>query len=389
VLEPGLEELVADSAKAGHLKAVADLETAVVNSEMSLVCVGVGAAADASQTIGALEHLLCRLAQAVAEKGQFHSVVVRSTVLPTTTRRRLLPVLERAAGPIGMGFGLAHHPEFMREGSAVSDFRNAPRTVIGELDARTADRLVELYGGFSQSLFRTTPELSEAVKYADNAWHALKVAFANEIGAICEVGAIDSHALMEMFCADDRLNISNAYLKPGFAFGGSCLPRDVKAFVHWGEAAGLQLPLLSQVDASNRRHLQRSVDWLLASGGRRFALLGLANKAGIDDLRASPFLHIARELRAAGPEVRAYDPHVFRGLSQPSHNDYVGRVADDLETLLADDLPGLIAWSDAVVLCSYRPEQQIFSSIGANKIVLDFARIAGPAPGQYRYHAFG
>ncbi len=390
VLEPGIEELLAESVKAGRLQAMPDLKTAVANSEMSLVCIGVDAGADGSQMIGSLELVARQLGEAIASKRQFHSVVVRSTVLPTTTRRRILPILEQAVGPIGVAFGLAHHPEFMREGTPVSDLQNAPRTIIGELDALTADRLIELYGDFSQSVFRTTPEMSEAAKYADNVWHALKVAFANEIGTICNAGQIDSHALMEMFCADNQLNISSAYLKPGFGYGGSCLSKDVKALVHWGEETGLDLPLLSHVDASNRCHLQRSVDWLIASGRQRFAMLGLATKRGTDDLRASPFLHIARELRAAGRESLAYDPDVSRGQHKPSHNDYVEGVAGDLDTLLTDNLRDLIAWSDAVVLCTYTSEQrEIFSMIGPDQVILDFARTASADVGQHRYHTFG
>jgi GDP-mannose 6-dehydrogenase len=390
VLEPEIENLLAAGMRAGRIRATLDWEAAVAESEMSLVCVGVGTEADGTQNVAALELVVRRIGEAIAKKGRFHSVVVRVTVLPTTMRRRILPLLEQTTGKtVGVGFGLAHHPEFMREGSAVADFRQTPRTVIGVFDQRTADLIAELYGEFSRSVFRTTPEVSEAIKYADNAWHALKVAFANEIGTICNAGQIDSHAVMELFCADDRLNISRAYLKPGFGFGGSCLTKDLRAIVHWGEATGLELPLLSAVERSNQRHLQRSVDWLVASGRRRFALLGLAYKAGTDDLRASPFLHLARELRALGREVRAYDPDVSQGRQNPSHHDYVRSVDPGLDTLLTDDLRSLAAWSDAIVICSYAPRyREIFTLIGPDHIVLDFARTAAADVGPHRYHAF-
>ncbi len=389
VLEPGLSELFAASGQTGHLTATSDLAGAIADSEMSLICIGVPTQADGKQDTAALERLAAAIADAIGRGDRFHSVVIRSTVLPGTTRGRILPILEQALGRIGTRFGLAHHPEFMREGSAVADFRHAPRTVIGELDTRTGEALAALYRGFERPVFRTTPELSEAAKYADNAWHALKVTFANEIGTICHAGEIDSHTLMELFCADTQLNISPAYLRPGFGFGGACLAKDLRALTRWSAQAGLELPLLSQVDASNRRHLRRSVDWLLASGRRRFAMLGLAAKTGTDDLRDSPFLHIARELRAAGREVRAFDPNVSRGRQSPSHSDYVGKVAAELDTLLTDDLPGLVAWSDAVAVCSSAPEyREALALIGAQHIVLDFARLAARDAGQHAYRTF-
>ena len=389
VLEPEVAELLQSSARAGLLSATMDLDAAVAGSEISLICVGVGSDTHHAQDTDGLEALVREIAAAIARKGSFHSVVVGSTVLPGTTRGRILPVLEQVLGPIGTRFGLAHHPEFMREGTAVADFRNAPRAIIGELDTRTADALAALYGAFSRSLFRIPPERAEAVKYAENAWHALKVAFANEIGTICNADGIDGHAVMELLCADDRLNLSAAYLTPGFGFGGACLPKDVATLVRWGEKAGLDLPLLSHIDPSNRRHLQRSVDWLLASGRQRFAMLGLAYKTGTDDLRASPFLHIARALRAAKRDVRVFDLNVSAGRKNPSHEDYVGKVAGELDTLLTDDLPALAAWADAIVICSYAgDDREIFSLIGPHHVVLDFARIAAVDARPHAYHAF-
>ena len=387
VREPEVEGLLAAGLKSGVLSATLKAEDAVAASDMSLVCINVETGPDGQQDVLPLEQLIGQIGEAVARKGRFHSVVVRSTILPTTTRRRLLPILERAAGPIGKRVGLAHHPEFIREGAAVADFSNAPRTIIGELDARTADHLAELYAAFSQSLYRTTPEISEAVKYADNAWHALKVAFANEIGTLCHPDRIDSHALMELFCTDKRLNISNAYLKPGFGFGGACLGKDLRAFVHWGKAAGHELPLLSSVDASNTSHLKRSADWLAASGRKRFAMLGLASKPGTDDLRASPFVRIVQELRASGRDVRAFDPDVFAGRS--AQHRHAGSEATGLDAPLTDDLPELIAWADAVVICSYSAEYgSILSMLRPDQIILDFARTLTANTGMPAHHAF-
>jgi GDP-mannose 6-dehydrogenase len=387
VREPDIDELLASSSRAGRISATLDLEKAVATSEISLICINVETQPNGGQNTLALEQLMSQIGIAIARKGQFHSVAVRSTILPSTTRRRLLPILEQTAGPIGIRAGLAHHPEFMREGSAVADFGNVPRGVIGELDTRTADVLATLFGEFSQSLHRTTPEISEAVKYVDNAWHALKVTFANEIAALCHPDRIDSHALMALFRADNRLNISDAYLKPGLGFGGPCLGKDLRAFVHWGAAAGLDLPLLSSIDASNSIHLKRSIDWLLARGKRRFAILGLAYKPGTDDLRSSPYMHIVRELRANGRDVRALDRDVSAGRS--AHSYYMASEAAELDVLLTDDLPGLIAWSEAVVICSYASEYRaVFSMVRTDQVVLDFARNSAADAGQHPYHAF-
>jgi GDP-mannose 6-dehydrogenase len=386
VREPKVEELLASSIRGGRVRATTDLANAVAASAISLICINVETQRNGEQNTGALEQLMDQIGVAISQKEQFHAVAIRSTILPSTTRRRLLPILERIAGTVGDRVGLAHHPEFMREGSAVADFQDVPRAVIGELDSRTADILVELFGEFSRSLYRTTPEISEAVKYADNAWHALKVTFANEIATLCHPDRIDSHALMELFCADDRLNISNAYLKPGFGFGGPCLGKDLRAFVHWGKAAGLELPLLSSIDASNNSHLRRSIDWLIASGKQRFAVLGLAYKPGTEDLRSSPYVYIVRELRAAGRDVRALDGDVSAGAARRSHT---GGEAAELDVMLTNDLRGLITWSDTVVICSYAAEYRtIYSMIRADQIVLDFARISAADAGEHPYHAF-
>jgi len=387
VREPEVDGLLAAGLKSGLLSATLSAEDAVTASDISLVCINVETGPDGWQDIAPLEQLIGQIGEAIRRKGRFHSVVVRSTILPTTTRRRLLPILERTAGPIGARVGLAHHPEFIRKGAAVADFSNPPRTIIGELDVPTADRLAELCGPFLQSLYRTTPEISETVKYADNTWHALKVAFANEIGTLCHPDRIDSHALMELFCADIRLNISRAYLKPGFGFGGACLGKDLRAFVHWGKAAGHELPLLSSVDASNISHLKRSVDWLVAGGRQRFAVLGLASKAGTDDLRSSPFVHIVQELRASGRDVRAFDRDVSAG--RLARHRHAGSEATRLDLPLTEDLPELIAWADAIVICAYSADtRSVLSMVRPDQMILDFARILTADTGMPAYHAF-
>jgi GDP-mannose 6-dehydrogenase len=388
IVEPEIEELLARSKFEGRLHATMDANAAVAGTDMSLICVDVGTGPDGSQNTASLEQAVHDVGAAIAAKGKFHSVVIRSTLLPTTTRRLVLPILEQSTGKVlGTGFGLAYHPEFIREGSGVSDFRNAMRTIIGEFDAATAEMLIGLYREFSASIFRTTPELSEAAKYADNAWHAVKVTFANEIATICNAEQIDSAALMEMFCADSRLNISKAYLNPGYGFGGSCLAKDVTAIVHRSEKAGLDLPLLSNVIASNQRHIQRSVDWIVSHGRNRFAVLGLAYKAGTGDLRNSPYLQIALALRSAGKEVRAFDVDVSRATAASTTTTHFMDEGGD--SLLTDDLQALATWCDTIVICNYTPEySQILQSVGTEKTILDFARKMAIGTHPLRIHAF-
>jgi GDP-mannose 6-dehydrogenase len=356
VTEPGIDELMTRGWRAGRLSATADLEAAVARSELSLICVGTGSRHDGSQDIGAIEHLVQRIGSAIARTSHCHSVVVRSTVLPGTTRGRFLPVLQRAVGrPVGESFGLAVNPEFMREGSAVADFWKPPRIVIGEIDAKTADKLAAIYDRLASTVFRTSAEVAEGAKYVDNSWHALKVAFANEIGMICRATGLDSRALMEIFYADDVLNMARAYLRPGFAFGGPCLPKDVAALVRQGAALGLELPILSRIAASNERVIDQGVRRILLTGHARIAMLGLTHKAGICDLRGSPYIEVVKRLNAAGRSVRAFDPNVHRGRAEAAQHGYTDGVISALDEILVEDLDELLAWAQTVVSRSTPP----------------------------------
>ena len=250
IVERDIDELVGAGVSAGRLQVTSDARAAVAETELSLVCVGTPSRPNGSLDTSAVEAVIREIGDAIAAKGAYHSVVIRSTVLPGTVRGRLLPLLEeKTGGKVGIAFGLASNPEFMREGSAVADFRNPPKTVIGALDERTADLLAELYGKFPAPMFRDAVEVAELAKYADNVWHALKVAFGNEIGTLCKDLSIDSHTLMDIFCSDTKLNISKTYLKPGFAFGGSCLPKDTRALSHFLVSRDIEAPIIANVSA--------------------------------------------------------------------------------------------------------------------------------------------
>ncbi|CAN5440761.1 hypothetical protein BH10PSE11_BH10PSE11_39530 [soil metagenome] len=265
-----------------------------------------------------------------------------------------MKLLERTTGGfVGERFGLANNPEFTREGSAVADFSDPARIVVGEVDSQTGDRLVSIYSGITSRIFRTSAEVAETVKYADNSWHALKVVFANEVDVISRFTGVDSREVMDIFCADTDLNISSAYLKPGFAFGGPCLPKDVNVLANWCRVNGLNVPVLAHISESNEQVIARASSEILSRGLTRIAVLGLAYKAGVCDLRGSPIATLVQRLLKAGRLVRAFDPDVSRGRGLGTRHDYTDDAFDGLGDLLVDDIDELLAWAEMVVVTSH------------------------------------
>lgn len=353
ILEPHIDALVANVWRSGRLRGTTDLLSAVAETDLTFVCAGTLRNPDNSQDISAVEAVVARIGEAIASKDTFHSVVIRSTVLPGTTRGRIMTLLEQATGgSVGERFGLANNPEFTREGSAVADFRAPARIVVGEIDQQTGDRLASIYGGIKSPLLRTSAETAETVKYADNSWHALKVVFANEIDAIARFVGIEGHGVMDIFCADTDLNISAAYLKPGFAFGGPCLPKDVAVLTQWCQSNDLDVPVLAHIAESNEQVITRACSQILDSGFSRIAFLGLAYKAGVADLRGSPITVLVQRLRKAGRNVRAFDPDVSRGRRLTTRHDYTDDAFDNLDGLLVEDIDTLLEWAELVVVTS-------------------------------------
>lgn len=375
VLEPHLDALLAKVWVSGRLRGVSDLAAAVAETDLTFVCVGTLRNVDNTQDLSAVETVVQGIGKAIAAKKKFHSVVLRSTVLPGTTRGRIMALLEReTGGSVGETFGLANNPEFTREGSAIADFRNPSRIVIGEVDSRTGDRLASIYSGIDALLVRTSAEVAETVKYADNSWHALKVVFANEMDAISRAADVDSREVMNIFCADTVLNISPAYLKPGFAFGGPCLPKDVDVLTQWCRSNGVDIPVLAHVAESNERVIRRACSTVIDAGLSRIAFLGLAYKAGVGDLRGSPFAVLARQLLQAGRSVRAFDPDVSRGRRLATRHDYTDDAVEGLDSLLTDDVDELMAWAEVVVVTSYADQYAtVLSKLDLRRVVLDLA----------------
>jgi GDP-mannose 6-dehydrogenase len=380
VLEPELPELVAAERRAGRLRATTDGERAAADCDISLICVGTPSRANGSLDTDAVERVAATIGRGLADGRERHTVVLRSTCLPGTTELIVGQTVARESGLApGDGFGLAMNPEFLREGSSLADFLDPPKTVIGELDAESGDAVAELYEGIPGPLHRVPLQVAELVKYADNAFHALKIGFANEIGALCRALGIDSHEVMEIFLADTKLNISTAYLTPGFAFGGSCLPKDLRAVVHAARRADVELPLLESVLPSNERHLQRTIDAVVASGRRRVGLVGLSFKPGTDDLRESPLVELAERLLGKGFELKIYDPVVSLSQLVGANKEYVEQHLPHLSRLLAADLAEVLRDAEICIVGARVPGLDEHLAALDARLLIDLVRLPDAA----------
>jgi GDP-mannose 6-dehydrogenase len=376
IVEAGIDELVAHAVRRQALRATTDAGEAVRDSEISLVCVGTPSARNGSLDISALVRVTQEIGAAIASNGTSHTVVVRCTMLPGTFRHHVLPALERAGATYGIDFSAAINPEYLREGTAVADFDNPEKTVIGADDAATAARVASLYEGLPGALLAVTPEVAEFSKYVDNIWHALKIGFANEIGNLCKAHTIDSDALMEVFLADRKLNISPAYLKPGFAFGGSCLPKDTRAVAYLARVCDLELPILQSILPGNQRQIERAVEWILGFEKRRIALLGCAFKAGTDDLRESPYVILAERLLGKGCDLRIFDPNVRLSMLTGANRAYVMAKLPHIANLLVSSADEAIRDSELVILSAGAPEYvEAARRVSSRQILLDFAHV--------------
>lgn len=376
VLEPGLDDLVASTVAAGTLTATTKAEEALEGSDLSLVCVGTPSAPNGSLSTEALERVTKTIGRWLAGAESRHTVVIRSTTLPGTCEALLRPLLEQSSGRrAGDDFGLATNPEFLREGSSLEDFESPPKTVIGELDAASGSAVESLYTGIGAPVFRLPLGVAEMVKYVDNAFHALKVGFANEVGAISQAFGLDSHEVMRIMRADTKLNISPAYLTPGFAFGGSCLPKDLRALLYAARRADVDVPILEHVLASNERHLQRTVDVVLGLARRRVGLFGLSFKAGTDDLRESSLVELAERLLGKGIELKIYDPAVSLSHLVGANREYIDARIPHLSALLADTPEEVFEHAEVCVIGASSPETIEALAHADGRIVVDLARL--------------
>ncbi len=351
VIERDIESLISRAVEAGRLRATTDSLEAILECELILVCVGTPSKPNGDLDLTYLRRVSEEIGKALATKQEFLTIAVRSTVLPGTVRKVVIPALEACSGKeLATDFGVCFHPEFLREGTAVADFYQPPRIVIASSDSVSRRRLEAINAGLDAPIFHVDFETAEMVKYADNAWHALKVTFANEIGSISKALAIDGVGVMDIFCADTKLNISANYLKPGFAFGGSCLPKDVRAFAYRGRTLDLDLPVLSAILPSNQCHIKRALDIIMNLGHREIGVLGLSFKSGTDDLRESPAVEIVERLIGKGYNVRIFDSNVRLGNLVGANREFIMEHLPHIANILTESIDEVMNHAKTVVV---------------------------------------
>jgi GDP-mannose 6-dehydrogenase len=379
IIETYVGELVGAAVRDGALRATGSPAEAVAGSDLSLVCVGTPSRRNGSLDTAAVERVCEEIGAAIAAKGAPHLVVIRSTILPGTMRGLVVPTLERAAGLVaGPVLRVANNPEFLRESSAVYDYDNPPKTVVGADDPAVAEEVLALYEALPGPKIATQLEIAEMVKYADNSWHAVKVAFGNEIGNIAKAVGVDSWKVMDIFCQDRKLNISPTYLKPGFAFGGSCLPKDVRALTYKGRALDLDLPLLNALMPTNARQIDRALETIEGLGLRRIAFLGVSFKAGTDDLRESPQVALVERLIGRGYNLEIYDRNVHLARLVGANRAYIEQAIPHIGDLLSDDLAATVAHGDLVLIGNPAPEfKGLARLMRPDQRVLDLVRVPG------------
>ncbi|WP_421903552.1 nucleotide sugar dehydrogenase [Maridesulfovibrio sp.] len=377
IIEDQIGDIIQQAVQRGALKASTSAEEAIFSSEISLVCVGTPSQFNGSLDLSYVRRVCEDIGAVLKDKDEFHVVVIRSTILPGSMRSLVIPALENSSGKVaGRDFGVCNNPEFLREGTSVHDFYHPPKTVIGESDSKSGDILASLYTGIDAPLIRTEMEVSEMVKYADNNWHAVKVAFANEIGSICKEVGIDSHKVMDIFCADTKLNISSYYMKPGFAFGGSCLPKDVRALTYKANQLGLDLPLLNNVLRSNRHHIERGLSMIIGKGNRKVGFLGFSFKAGTDDLRESPLVEVIERLIGKGFELRLYDSNVNAARLLGANRDYIMNRIPHISKLMVSDIESVLEYAETIVVGNSSPEfKDIQTRLRPGQVVVDLVRV--------------
>ncbi len=380
--EKDLGRLLSDGVEAGLISATDDLAQAVVDTDVTFVSVGTPTAADGGCDDRYIRAAARSIGAGLARKGAFHVVVMRCSIPPGTTLGVMMPEIEAASGLVaGHDFGVCFNPEFLREGVAVADFHAPPKTVIGVTDAATADLMSRLYADVDANPIVTSIEVAEMVKYVDNVWHATKVTFANEVGRLCKPLDVDSHEVMDIFVRDTKLNLSPYYLKPGFAYGGSCLPKEVRAVTHIAGKLGVDLPLIASLDRSNATHIADAARMVRATGARKVAVLGLAFKPGTDDLRESPILEVMAGLLDEGVEITAHDPAITTETRIEAQLAYVahaskglGQLASGLRGMLAASAAEAVAGADAVIVTHAHSDYRALAA-ATDKPVIDVARL--------------
>ncbi len=380
IIEPGLDELLDKAVKSGQLCATQDADEAVRNTDVSVICVGTPSNGNGSLKLDYVERVCEEIGQALAAKESYHTVVIRSTVLPGTVRNVVQPILEEHSGKqAGRDFGLAMNPEFLRESSAIRDYYNPSLIVIGELDAQSGEVVSNLYKSIDAEEVRLDLESAEMVKYVNNAFHAMKVVFANEVGNLAKSHGIDGRTVMDVVCRDRRLNISPAYLKPGNAFGGSCLPKDVRALGYRAKEYDVETPLLSSLLPSNRLQIEKSIQMVEAAGGRKIAVLGLSFKAGTDDVRESPTIVLIETLVGRGYQLSVYDEHVQIDRLMGANKSFLEAELPHIASLMRASVEEAVADAEVVVIANGgKAYRHLVEALGPDQILIDLVGVVEP-----------
>jgi len=376
VMEPKLPELIEKQVRLNRLSATVDSEKAFSETEMSIICVGTPSKENGDIELKYVIRVFNEIGQLLKNKNSFHWIILRSTVLPGSTEGTLVPILEDISKKkAGTDFGICFNPEFLREGSSVDDFFNPPKTVIGTLYPDELPPLVEIYRSLPGPKIKTSIKVAELVKYIDNVFHALKICFANEVGRICKALNIDSHEVMNIFVKDTKLNISPAYLKPGYAFGGSCLPKDTRALNYMAKRLDVELPLIGSILRSNEVQFKEGLKLVLNTKKKKVGLIGLSFKEGTDDLRESPFVLLAEALLGKGINLKIYDPHVYLSNLHGTNKEFIEKTIPHLAELLTDDLDSFVLDSEVVVVGARIKEKDRFIKLlRPEHILIDLVR---------------
>ena len=389
IIEEGLEELIRDGVAAGRIRATTIADDAIAATSITIVCVGTPSAANGSLDLTQVEKVCQEIGSAIAEKTDRHDVVLRSTMLPGSTEDVVVPALERSSGKTaGRDFGVCFNPEFLREGSSIADFDRPPFTLIGGDDDGAIAAIGALYDTIDAPLIVTPIRVAEMVKYACNAFHALKITFANEIGNIGSELGIDGHRVMEILCTDTKLNISPAYLKPGFAFGGSCLPKDLRALAYQARRVDVETPVLEAIMRSNDGQVERALRIIKDTGFRSVGVLGFSFKAGTDDLRESPLVELIERLIGKGYHVRVFDRNVSLANLQGANRAYIEREIPHIAQLMSETIDEVVEASDVLVIGNGDPAfRRVLAEAREDQVIVDLVRIGEPGDvtqGRYR-----
>lgn len=377
IVEAEIGEIIAAKVQSGRLRATEDPAQAIRETELSFVCVGTPSQANGNLDLHYIRRICEQIGEALKNKAAHHTVVIRSTILPGTMHGIVIPVLQEFSGKkAGVDFGVCHNPEFLREGSAVKDFNAPPKTVIGELDEASGALLAQLYKKIDAPLLRTSLGTAEMVKYVDNCWHALKIGFANEIGNLGKVLGIDAHEVMNIFCQDKKLNISSAYLLPGFAFGGSCLPKDLRALAYTAKLHDLELPILKSILPSNEMQVSRGLTLIMDKGHKRVGVLGFSFKAGTDDLRESPVIEVIERLLGKGYDLRIYDKNVNLASLVGANRDFILNRIPHISRLMVSHVDAVLDHAQTIVIGNKDPDfRNVPNRLRHDQSIVDFVRI--------------